>query len=345
MVEDAERLWNLLENQEIQGLITDIGFKKICIFVKKLGGLEAVEQITSIIESMVKVQTVDRDLIEEARSFDLLDFESAVEIVCADAWNVGAIVTQNIQSFSEAELPILSLSQLLQRQTLENQLLESKLESLGDNINTSLVLLNDEVEISNKNIAPRKLTKRLLNLGILGIILGIITSSFGTSLNFMLISDLFRKDFLSASVFYKDPLGLKEKNNSDIYDDLKVFNIDVSMNNADKNFNMILDNDIYQIATLYDGLENRELDDIIASSNNTFSVIALASAKAVPENSSIISLGFISLLGLAGLYKRKKNQVKNNKNNLQKSEIIPPISNLNFVIDDFKTNETETLSK
>ena len=35
LIEDAEKLWHLLETQQIQGLMTDIGFKKICIFLEK----------------------------------------------------------------------------------------------------------------------------------------------------------------------------------------------------------------------------------------------------------------------------------------------------------------------
>ena len=76
------------------------------------------------------------------------------------------------------------------------------------------------------------------------------------------------------------------------------------------------------------------------------STFAVSLVQGVPEPSNLIGLGsFVSVLGLGIWYKRKKNHVKNNKNNLQKSETIPTISNLYFLIDDSKINETETSPK
>ena len=159
----------------------------------------------------------------------------------------------------------------------------------------------------------------------------------------MLVSDFFRKDFLRASDFYNDPVGLKEKNNSEIYDDLKAFNIALNMNTSDKALKTILDHDVYTIVTLYKDLES---DFLVSSSlSSNFGGVFTVSAK-TPEPSNLIGLGsVVSALGLGSWYKIKKNQVKNHKNNLQKSDPIPPISNLDCVIDDSKMNETETLPK
>ncbi len=285
-IEDAETLWNLLENQEIRGLMTDIGFKKICIFVKKLGGIEAVEQITLVIKSIINVKIVDEDIIEEARSFELLDFESAVEIVCAYTWKVGAIVTQNIQSFSEAEIPILSISQLLERQILENQLLELNPKSLEDDINPSLVILHDEVKPINNGIFNKlskfsKDVRRHLVSGspiaLVGIVLGLsalatpvlaIKSVFVLIQNPSLVSYFFKPDFLSADRFASNPLGYQEGNNSPMDDYLISLSLDRNFNNSDKTIRNILDDDTYKmIATGNKLLENQEPFDTIASNN------------------------------------------------------------------------------
>ncbi|MDJ0844040.1 PIN domain-containing protein [Crocosphaera sp.] len=378
LIKDAEKLWKLLENQKIQGFMTDIGLEKICIFAKKLGGIEAVEQITSVIESMVNVKIVDNNLIQKARSFDSLDFESAVEIVCAYTWKVDAIVTQNIESFSEAKfhispdakLHIWSISKLLRHQTLEGIL--SAFTKGKNHITPFIRIVFILILISGSALA-------------LGALLHYL-SGYQPSFSY----EHSGKGIFASSNFYDNPFGLKGEDNSltnDFYNDTKQdrpmvasFEIEGIYTLEDEAFTLsdtdsqlgVIPEIQFEFQEKFNGLTNNfyndSQEDIIFYDNpldsypksipifndvdgDNLSFIAgsdageiefLAGADGVigtlegdvPEPSTIIGLTALAGLGLGSRCARKKNKTKNNKNNLSKPETIPPINNLDFVVDD-----------
>ncbi|NES74055.1 MAG: PIN domain-containing protein, partial [Okeania sp. SIO2D1] len=58
---------------------------------------------------------VNRNILETAFATNLRDFEDAVQLACAYAENVDAIVTRNADYFVDASLPILSVQQLFEQ--------------------------------------------------------------------------------------------------------------------------------------------------------------------------------------------------------------------------------------
>jgi hypothetical protein len=126
-----EDLWDLVPEQ-IQGYISEPGLEKIRIFAN----LNA-DEVISDIEADLSICSIDSHLLQQARLLDIRDFESAVEVACAITRNIGAIVTQEPQNFVGSDLPVLSVGDLLKRQSLETSLKK----------NTSPVLLvNDCLE-------------------------------------------------------------------------------------------------------------------------------------------------------------------------------------------------------
>ncbi|MGB5596674.1 MAG: PEP-CTERM sorting domain-containing protein, partial [Crocosphaera sp.] len=178
-----------------------------------------------------------------------------------------------------------------------------------------------------------------------------------------------RQDILISSYLDYDPVELKRLNYRELNDSITLFSPHMSINDYDKNFMYISNFDRDSISSDLYILEDKDLfyDYIIAFGSpdvETFAVAPISNGmalsvvdtvaaahissvrSAVPEPSNLISLGFVSVLGLGLSCKRQKNKKNNNNNDLQKeSKTIPPISNLNFVIDDSKINKTETLCK
>ncbi|NEQ67722.1 MAG: PIN domain-containing protein [Symploca sp. SIO2D2] len=137
-VGDSEDLLDILQTQHIQGYISELGLEKIYSVVSKLKNPEVAEEVVSEIRAIMLFCSVNSKLLQQARLLNIRDFESAVEVACTTAMNIGAIVTQDPQNFVGADLPVLSLGNLLKRQYLERSW----------NKNTSPILLvGDLLEI------------------------------------------------------------------------------------------------------------------------------------------------------------------------------------------------------
>ncbi len=64
--------------------------------------------------ALMEICDVNRNILEIAFASNLRDFEDAVQLACAYAKNVDAIITRNPDDFSGASLPILSVQQLFE---------------------------------------------------------------------------------------------------------------------------------------------------------------------------------------------------------------------------------------
>jgi DNA-directed RNA polymerase specialized sigma24 family protein/predicted nucleic acid-binding protein len=118
-VADAEEAYEMLQSQRIRGYVSELGLDKIYSVTSKLGSSESAEEIVAAIKQEVGTYPVDSTLVQQARSLNIRDFESAVEVACATAMGIGAILTQDPQVFAGADLPVLQVCDLWQRQNLE----------------------------------------------------------------------------------------------------------------------------------------------------------------------------------------------------------------------------------
>lgn len=113
--EEAEALFEAIGNQQIIGYVTATTVTDIFYLVRRqTRSLERAR--LAVIETLdvMKICHVDYHRLEAAITSDLKDFEDAVQLACAIAENLEAIVTRNTQDFVGATLPILSVNQLLE---------------------------------------------------------------------------------------------------------------------------------------------------------------------------------------------------------------------------------------
>ncbi len=130
IAEDAITLWKLLQPPHVQGYITESGLNQIHFHLRKLKDEKAADQIVSDIQDIIKICPVNRRIEDKARSLHIRDFESAIEVACAIEMNISAIVTQNPQKFEGSGLSILSVSDLSERNQLEERLKKPSLPIL-----------------------------------------------------------------------------------------------------------------------------------------------------------------------------------------------------------------------
>ncbi|MEG3861410.1 PIN domain-containing protein [Microcoleus sp. herbarium12] len=127
---DARNCWLLLGLPHVQGYITESGLNQIRFHLSKVEDEQTADEVVSEIKKIINVCLVNRCIEDKARSLNIREFESAIEVACAIEMDVSAIVTQNPQKFEGSGLSILSVSDLSERNQLEERLNKPSLPSL-----------------------------------------------------------------------------------------------------------------------------------------------------------------------------------------------------------------------
>jgi putative PIN family toxin of toxin-antitoxin system len=114
-VEDAAGLMEAIESERIVGYVTATTLTNIFYIARRqTRSVELARQAVSETLTLMEVCLVDRVILEAAFASNLRDFEDAVQLACAMASRLDAIITRNAQDFAGATLPILSTSELLE---------------------------------------------------------------------------------------------------------------------------------------------------------------------------------------------------------------------------------------
>jgi predicted nucleic acid-binding protein len=112
---DAEALFQAIGAGQVVGYVTATTLTDIFYIAKRqTQSLERARQTISIILAVMEVCPVDRTVLEVALTSGLADFEDAIQIACAIAQGLDAIVTRD-RDFSSATMPVLSVNQLLKQ--------------------------------------------------------------------------------------------------------------------------------------------------------------------------------------------------------------------------------------
>ncbi|MEA5514670.1 PIN domain-containing protein [Nodularia sp. UHCC 0506] len=107
----------------IQMYITDVGWQKIYAYARCLKNRNIAEIVVYWLQAKIEVCQVDHNILQNARLLPVKDFESAVELSCANYWQLNAIVTHNPEDFavSTNKLWVWSIAELCLRANLEDQ--------------------------------------------------------------------------------------------------------------------------------------------------------------------------------------------------------------------------------
>lgn len=108
----------------IQMHITDVGWQKIYDYTSRFRNSHIAEVVSKWLQEKIQVCAVDQNILQQARSSPIKDFESAVESVCAIYQELDAIVTHKHDDFAEApnNFWVWSVTDLWMRANLEKQL-------------------------------------------------------------------------------------------------------------------------------------------------------------------------------------------------------------------------------
>ncbi|MEO1395988.1 MAG: hypothetical protein AAFV90_24085 [Cyanobacteria bacterium J06634_5] len=129
-VEDAELLLEQLGKRDsIELYITDRTLRRI---IAEHEDISHAIQVAGYFREVFagKILHVSDSLLSKAKKTGLPDFESSIEIVCTEEYELNAIITNNPSNYPDTIIPIWSVSNLEKRTTLEEYLSLSVLEEL-----------------------------------------------------------------------------------------------------------------------------------------------------------------------------------------------------------------------
>ena len=108
----------------IQLYLTDVGQQKIDAYIKCFTNHHIATIIINWLQNKIHICTINQNILQQARSSPVKDFESAVELACVSYQNLDAIITHKHENFAEAEnkYRVWSITDLRIRVKLETQL-------------------------------------------------------------------------------------------------------------------------------------------------------------------------------------------------------------------------------
>jgi hypothetical protein len=101
---DSVNFWRQIEHTSKEICITNIGFKRIYTVIESL--ISNSENLNSTVENITSCFTVikvNSSMLHKARKLNIKDFESAVELVCAEEYSAYAIITDRKEAFKYLE--------------------------------------------------------------------------------------------------------------------------------------------------------------------------------------------------------------------------------------------------
>ncbi len=113
---EAQKLWRANIKGQIIGYITALAIKDV-FYVASKGGRDVVQGYFAVTAclSTLRVCPVNRQSLDRAIILGRHDFEDAIQITCALAEGLDAIVTSNVKDFRNAGITLFTPAQLVKK--------------------------------------------------------------------------------------------------------------------------------------------------------------------------------------------------------------------------------------
>jgi predicted nucleic acid-binding protein len=112
---DADRFWRAVGEKHILGGIAASTVTDIFYIVRRAMSLGAAHAAVRTCLDSFEVVTVDRAILERATLLSGSDYEDNVQIACAAAARMDAIVTRDPAGFRQSALPALTPAEVVER--------------------------------------------------------------------------------------------------------------------------------------------------------------------------------------------------------------------------------------
>lgn len=112
-VNEARIIWQAVDDGHLVGYIAATSLTNIFYIARRLTGLASAHASVRICLEAFEVCTINRQLLEHASLQGGSDFEDNLQIACAEAYGLEAIVTRDPAGFRSANIPVLSPAEIV----------------------------------------------------------------------------------------------------------------------------------------------------------------------------------------------------------------------------------------
>jgi predicted nucleic acid-binding protein len=112
---DASALWQATDEGRLTSFVTATTLTDIFYVARRTVDLAHARQAVQVCLEAFEIVPVDRGALERAQQLSSPDFEDNVQIACAEAGKLEAIVTRDLVSFAASPLPVWSPAECRQR--------------------------------------------------------------------------------------------------------------------------------------------------------------------------------------------------------------------------------------
>ncbi|WP_157951242.1 PIN domain-containing protein [Cyanothece sp. BG0011] len=119
---EAEVIWKMIESQVLELFVTENGLEKVHFYVRQLTNTNDGIKIIKSLQKKLKICPVDKDIIYEAKTSNLRNFDAAIQVICATQMRLDAIVAWNPKDFDVelSSIKILSIYEIFKMELDKN---------------------------------------------------------------------------------------------------------------------------------------------------------------------------------------------------------------------------------
>ncbi len=111
----ASAIWKAIDEGRLAGCVTASTITDIFYVARRLTDLETAQEAVRICLDAFEICAVDRQVLEHANSLRGSDFEDNLQIACAEASDLDAIVSRDVEGFAAAPMAVYTPAALLER--------------------------------------------------------------------------------------------------------------------------------------------------------------------------------------------------------------------------------------
>lgn len=100
------KLFNLIENKEIEGFTSSLIFSNLFYIIKKEQGREKAIKLLKKLMILLRILAVDSKIIESGLSSNFKDFEDSIQYYTATENGLKTLITRNTADYKSAKINI-----------------------------------------------------------------------------------------------------------------------------------------------------------------------------------------------------------------------------------------------
>jgi predicted nucleic acid-binding protein len=113
--ESAEAVWQTIQQGRAEGYVSPITPVNVFYIARKMKGAEYARQLVAGLLAVCPACPLDDSSMQAALKLPLTDYEDAVQLASALAYQLDAIITRDTNDFAGASLPVYSPADFLKQ--------------------------------------------------------------------------------------------------------------------------------------------------------------------------------------------------------------------------------------